>query len=189
MLNWHFKLFLTTLYLSVSFAASFDFVLDHQFCIMRRDLCMLVVIVVVVVALRCIANSFSIHFHLISRIDVIVCMLLCHCHHTPIAIGNFTFTHEHAHTYTPHIRSHTANQRNWNARLDQKHRDRSFVRLFVVANQSIMEHVWMKAKLKETKTFKESLAKTHWLPQLLNQRHSQPIAMCSEKSRAHTHTH
>lgn len=107
MLNWHFKLFLTTLYLSVSFAASFDFVLDHQFCIMRRDLCMLVVIVVVVVALRCIANSFSIHFHLISRIDVIVCMLLCH--HTSYTHSHWQFhfhTRARTHVHTTYSLTH-----------------------------------------------------------------------------------
>lgn len=109
MLNWHFKLFLTTLYLSVSFAASFDFVLDHQFCIMQRDLCMLVVIVVVVVALRCIANSFSIHFHLISRIDVIVCMLLCHCHHTSYTHSHWQFhfhTRARTHVHTTYSLTH-----------------------------------------------------------------------------------
>lgn len=61
-----------------NFICTFLFWPPHRFCIMQRDLSMLLLLL-----LRFdIANSFSIHFHLISRINTIVCMLLRHYHNT-----------------------------------------------------------------------------------------------------------
>lgn len=119
-----FQLLCISVIFCYSFFLLFDFVLAHQFCIMQRDISMLL--------LLCfdIANSFSIHFHLISRIDSIVCMLWWHYHNTyshwQFHFHTRTFTCSHVHIQPKKLK-YTTKPKN-TVRCD---------------GQSIMEHVWM----------------------------------------------